>query len=152
MRDKVTDEELEKMAEQMTPESFNERYLCDFATQPAPSPASVQSADELLVYIVKSAFSKFMLDATKGEVAVAIDGEAIKTHIAEQLFAQRQIGREEEKADRRELIEHCAAIAVDYMEGVDSWDGTTADSGYLRQHIIDEALSDLDTKGVQDDN
>ena len=40
----------------------------------SPSPASVQSADELLAIIVKSAFSKFMMDTTKCEVAVSIDG------------------------------------------------------------------------------
>jgi hypothetical protein len=43
----------------------------------------------------------------------------------------------------REIIDTCAAIAVEYMETIDTWEGTVADSAYLRLHIIDTAMSRL---------
>jgi hypothetical protein len=38
--------------------------------------------------------------------------------------------------DARELIEHCAALAVAYMEDCDDWTGTVSDSGHLRDAIV----------------
>ena len=35
-----------------------------------------------------------------------------------------------------EIIEHCASLAVAYMQDQPSWDGTAADCGYLRDAIV----------------
>lgn len=123
-------------------------------SHPVPSPASVQSAEELLAYIVKSAFSKFMMDTTKGEVAVSIDGDNLKKHIAEQLATQRQIGRDEvqEKAeniivDLRKRYSTVVEAAKVYLKEHSCSDshGVCQDETNLRK-----ALSDLDTEAPQD--
>ncbi len=38
--------------------------------------------------------------------------------------------------DARELLEHCASLAVAYMQDVDRWDGSVSDCGYLRDAIV----------------
>jgi hypothetical protein len=38
--------------------------------------------------------------------------------------------------EAREIIEHCASLAVVYMQDQPSWDGTAADCGYLRDAIV----------------
>jgi hypothetical protein len=41
-----------------------------------------------------------------------------------------------ESGGAREIIEHCASLAVSYMQDLPSWDGTASDCGYLRNAIV----------------
>jgi hypothetical protein len=45
--------------------------------------------------------------------------------------------------DEKALIEHCASLAVAYMQDQPSWDGTAADCGYLREAIVNGDHSTL---------
>lgn len=43
----------------------------------------------------------------------------------------------------QKIIEHCAALAVSYMQDTDDWSGTVSDCGHLRNAIINGDYSTL---------